>query len=94
MAKLHEPWGRRKGDHDRESLLRVDLRTTMTAGFSDNEEQVRGENPKTACGEVAEKNGSREKKTEQQREDEETKRRTRGKKRNCCGSWWGAIKTC
>jgi len=60
MAKLHEPWGRRKGNHDHESLLRVDLRTTTTASFSDNEEQVRGGNPKTACGEAAEKNGSRE----------------------------------
>ena len=91
MAKLHEPWGRRKGNHDHESLLRVDLRTTTTASFSDNEEQVCGGNPKTACGEAAEKNGSREKKRSSR---EKTKRRTGGKKRNCCGSWWGAVKTC
>ena len=72
MAQLHEPWGRRKGNHDRESLLRVDLQTTTTASFSDNEEQVRGENPKTTCGEAAEKNGSREKKWSSR---EKTKRR-------------------
>ena len=88
IAQLHKPWGRRKGNHDRESLLRVDLRTTTTASFSDNEEQVRGGNPKTACGEAAEKNGIREKKRSK------TKRRIGGKKRNCCQSWWGPVKTC
>ena len=60
----------------------MDLRTTTTAGFSDNEEQVRGENPKTACGEAAEKNRSREKKrssrekTKRRREELEEKRGT------------------
>jgi len=42
------------------------------ASFSDNEEQVHGGNPKTACGEAAEKNGSREKKRSSR---EKTKRR-------------------
>jgi len=58
----------------------VDLRTTTTASFSDNEEQVRGGNPKTACGEAAEKNGSREKKNgvaeRRRREELEEKRGT------------------
>ena len=49
----------------------MDLRTTTTASFSDNEEQVRGGNPKTACGEAAEKNGSREKKRSSREELEE-----------------------
>ena len=93
MAQLHEPWGRRKGNHDRKSLLWVDLRTTTTASFSNNEEQVRDENPKTACGKVAEKNETERKNeaAERRRRDEEKNWR---KKRNCYGRWWGAVKTC
>ena len=53
----------------------MDLRTTMMASFSDNEDQVRGRNPKTACDEAAEK-------TEAERKNGIAERRRRHEEKN------------